>query len=370
LAIEVSLIRSSTDEFRFAWFLLLSLVGLVVFGAIRARNGRSWAAWEFWVWPPLIGPAALGLAVLAAVFILPLIPIGLALGAIILVIYLVVRVLTPGKPVKRALEKAEPAGWTPTGELPPEHVKLRAWMRRMAEPAYLCIPAKTPRFAKMGGTPELPDGVGVDEEAHNTFLVQLDLAELPEKNRSPWLPVEGRLYAFVNPEALDLPDTVKVIYSTAPVEPREDLPEDGPIRRIRLKRFKSAPSMDWLGPEAWRLFKAGDSDADLQAEAAGATEPSFGGISHRFAGFPEEIQPDWMAIIAERLSRGLGYVFKEPVPEDILKASKDWRLLFQFDSDEELGWRWSDAGRLYVLVRREDALRSDFSKTVTVFQFH
>jgi len=56
------------------------------------------------------------------------------------------------------------------------------------------------------------------------------------------------------------------------------------------------------------------------------------------------------------------------VTPEIEAASQDWRMLLQIDSDDV--WSWGDAGMLYVFVRREDAKRKDFSKTVTIGQSH
>lgn len=62
--------------------------------------------------------------------------------------------------------------------------------------------------------------------------------------------------------------------------------------------------------------------------------------------------------------------YRQPVPETIRVASRQWCLLLQIDSDPALKMNWWDGGRLYVFIRARDAKRGDFSKIVTVTQTH
>ena len=54
-------------------------------------------------------------------------------------------------------------------------------------------------------------------------------------------------------------------------------------------------------------------------------------------------------------------------PEEF-EAARDWRMLLQVDADRRMKWGWGD-GQVYVLIRREDAKRLDFSKTISICQF-
>jgi uncharacterized protein YwqG len=128
-------------------------------------------------------------------------------------------------------------------------------------------------------------------------------------------------------------------------------------------RFTSFPSTDWLGSDwsddidwpTWPLSKDGDFGDEIE---------------HRIGGFPSEIQGGQMGVECEYLWRGKTLDYREDVPDTIRLASRQWRLLFQIDSDPALGMNWWDAGRLYVFVRARDAKRCDFSKTVTITQTH
>jgi uncharacterized protein YwqG len=160
-----------------------------------------------------------------------------------------------------------------------------------------------------------------------------------------------------------------IVYSAALTGGASVNEQSSPEKRVSFRRFKSAPSTDWLGPQAYE-FERENPDIDLREQAAGVTLPSFGGVAHRIGGYPDEIQSDCMRVVCERISRGLpAYDDKQgPVPPEMEKASKDWRLLVQIDSDGDLDWNWGDGGMLYVFIRREDARRGDFSQTVTLEQ--
>jgi uncharacterized protein YwqG len=126
-------------------------------------------------------------------------------------------------------------------------------------------------------------------------------------------------------------------------------------------RFASLPSADWLDEEWPRDLDL--KDWDLLKDCDFGDE-----IEHRIGGYPSEIQGGQMAIECEYLHRGLTREYGAPVPDDIRRASQQWRLLLQIDSDPALNMNWWDGGRLYVFVRARDAKRGDFSKTVTITQ--
>ena len=79
-----------------------------------------------------------------------------------------------------------------------------------------------------------------------------------------------------------------------------------------------------------------------------------------------------MSLECELGSRGLdtGAIFKGGLDPKLLRAAKAWRLLFQIDSDPELGMMWGDTGMLYIFIREADARAGDFSKTWLISQTH
>jgi uncharacterized protein YwqG len=93
---------------------------------------------------------------------------------------------------------------------------------------------------------------------------------------------------------------------------------------------------------------------------------------HRLGGHPNEIQESRMALECELGSRGLDTetIFDGEVEPKILRASKSWRLLFQIDSDPDIGMSWGDGGMLYIFVREADARAGNFSRTWLISQSH
>ncbi|MBL8773928.1 MAG: DUF1963 domain-containing protein [Phenylobacterium sp.] len=254
----------------------------------------------------------------------------------------------------------------------PATYRLRSRLRRMARPTLLLFPAKSPGFSKLGGLPELPADTAWPEFEGRppAFVAQLDLAAFAAHAGMPWLPHEGRLYFFFDEARNGALDCCVAIYSLEPPGPPVAFP--APLAasqrfaelRVGFMRFTSLPSWDWLGedepgPEIdWEGFDL-LADADLGDE-----------IEHRVGGYPSEIQGGQMGVHCEYLWRGLAWDPDGPVPDDIRRAGRQWRLLLQIDSDPALGMNWWDGGRIYVFVRARDARRGDFRKTVTITQTH
>ena len=49
-------------------------------------------------------------------------------------------------------------------------------------------------------------------------------------------------------------------------------------------------------------------------------------------------------------------------------GAKDWRLLLQMDSDDDLDVMWGDAGILYFWIQADEARRGDFSNAWMILQ--
>lgn len=92
---------------------------------------------------------------------------------------------------------------------------------------------------------------------------------------------------------------------------------------------------------------------------------------HKLLGHPDQIQGD-MQLECQLVSNGLycgdstGY--QDPKRKILEKSVKDWRLLFQVDSDESCGMMWGDVGRLYFWIKKDDLKNKDFEKAWMILQ--
>ena len=225
--------------------------------------------------------------------------------------------------------------------------------------------------SRFGGEPELPAGIawpaGPGEPM--AFVGQFDLAAVREAGGPAWLPDDGMLFVFHH-EDWGSPDLVRVLYVQERVEesrlPRRS-PDDWayPIRSISFERRTSLPSLEWLSMDGHDLEPAGPAWAELSEIVDRRSMPN---AHHQIGGYPEEIQPGHLPLEAELAWRREGGPARKPEIYSPQAASQAWRLLFQIDTDDQLGMSWMDGGRLYVLVREQDARAGDFSQTVTIVQ--
>src|SRR5262245_21650854 len=96
---------------------------------------------------------------------------------------------------------------------------------------------------------------------------------------------------------------------------------------------------------------------------------------HQLLGHPKEIQGE-MQTECQFASNGYycggASRFQNP-PLELLNGTKDWRLLFQLDTDDDIqsgkpGIMWGDCGRLYFWIRHQDLAMGRFEDTWMVLQ--
>jgi len=232
-----------------------------------------------------------------------------------------------------------------------EQQRVRTLIESLERPMERLAPAQAPAFSKLGGAPELPPHLSwpTGPDGPFAFVAQLDLADVRAAGGPEWLPAAGALFCFFD----DQLDRMVVLFADrggerpskppAPLEPEREFWE----RRVSFTSTIARPTIWWL---------------DLHPLLLPAVEDLYNAHApdHRVGGYPAELQSECLPVRCEGEAARRGF---DP-------AQTDWRLLLQVDADDELGMVWVDEGRIYVLIREEDARAGDFSKTVTALHFH
>jgi uncharacterized protein YwqG len=140
-----------------------------------------------------------------------------------------------------------------------------------------------------------------------------------------------------------------------------------PYSSVAFRRIKVLPSGE--RPEV-QAFNFSDSEFDEYFELA---DQRFGGLpKHQLLGLPSPVQGDSMELECQLASNGVncgspeGYATARA--KQLQVGAESWRLLFQMDSDDDLGVMWGDVGMLYFWIEEAAARRGDFSSVWLVLQ--
>lgn len=258
---------------------------------------------------------------------------------------------------------------------------LEAKLVDLRKPAVRLLKTAELRNSKFGGRP-LVDSKSFNWPESNgkpmAFLAQIDLSEIAEQFKYDWLNDQGLLLFFYDvfemPWGFDPKDRGKwrVIYQAFPDTLAEFPPAlDGEARikeaYIDAKRTEVLPDYD--DPSVAKL-NLSRKQADLYCELTEAE--SLQQPLHQVGGFPAPVQGNYMALEAQLASNGI-YVgtpkgYKCAEAKALEEGAEDWRLLFQFDSDDGLDVMWGDCGRLYFWVRQDQSKLNHFDNCWLVLQ--
>ncbi len=103
-----------------------------------------------------------------------------------------------------------------------------------------------------------------------------------------------------------------------------------------------------------------------------ADAPFRGLPKHQVGGFPAVIQGDDMDLDCQLASSGLycgdssGYA--DPRAATLKAGAANWRLLFQFDTDDDLDIMWGDGGTIYFWVQEREARAGNFANAWLILQ--
>jgi uncharacterized protein YwqG len=212
--------------------------------------------------------------------------------------------------------------------------------------------------SKLGGLPDLPVSLEWPKFKGRpmSFLAQIRLSALASQSLASNLPGAGILYFFYDQEqgawgfdpkdkgffsVLFSPEETDLSGRPAP----EGLPETARFKESAVC-FKEEASYATGEHPALKAMPAGLTDLCLEyIEAKLGKEPR-----HRLFGYADQIQGDMMLecqLVTHGLYCGDSTGYNDPRAKELEKGVSDWKLLLQIDSDEDLGFMWGDAGRLY-----------------------
>lgn len=243
--------------------------------------------------------------------------------------------------------------------------------------------------SKIGG---MPDGLSVEwptfKDTPLSFLAQLDLSEIRQANGPDWLSSVGSLFFFYDaehqPRGFDPADRGgwSVICQSpgeSDVSPTNvpNLPSGSifPEKRLCASVGECLPDANSEKIIVY-FIDAYDTYREYFQRIFDDAEERYEGLpTHQVGGFPSPMQGGRMELQAQLVSNGLycgnssGY--DDPRAKGLESGAKDWLLLLQLDSDDDVDMIWGgdwDYGRLYFWIREQDARRGDFSNVWLVRQ--
>jgi uncharacterized protein YwqG len=234
--------------------------------------------------------------------------------------------------------------------------------------------------SKVGGLPDLPPNLTWPEfkGLPQSFIAQIRLVDVRPYDTERALPEIGMLWFFYDAkqEAYgDDPhdcgawqilfwegDPASLQRTPAPAK----LPDESRFQACSVRfageiTLSQVPQMeianyDWSDEE---LEKYEDLIARL-------TPPDQRAFRHRLLGNPDLIQDD-MRLQCQLVSHGITDE-DDPAVQELKKGAMDWRLLFQVDTDERIGMRWSSTGMLYYWMTSTNLQARRFEAAWLVMQ--
>jgi uncharacterized protein YwqG len=238
--------------------------------------------------------------------------------------------------------------------------------------------------SKMGGTPDLPQGMSWPECRGDpmAFLLQIRLDDFAPYDFQGYLPKEGLMYFFYEARAqkwgFDPEDrgNWKVLYYTGdPAKVQRavlpaNLPRESKFRSCNLTIYPELTLPPWESEEIDRLSLSKD-EKDSYLDLTTALRPDNETV-HCLLGHPDQIQGEMQSecqMASNGIYMGNASSMDDPRRKTLEKGAADWRLLLQIDSDEKgLEMMWGDAGRVYFWIRQQDLEKKDFDNVWLILQ--
>jgi uncharacterized protein YwqG len=230
----------------------------------------------------------------------------------------------------------------------------------------------------LGGSPALSADAAWPERDGQplAFVAQVDLAEIASTGLRG-LPTDGWLVFFYDavdqPWGFDPKDAGlhRAVYVGGEAQRRE-LP-DSVVPDARFTEHHLRASLELTLP-AWDsdvIESLGLTEAEVNAYNALHEKLVGGDQIHRVLGWPDQVQGDMQLecqLVTNGLYAGDASGYDDPRAQELAAGASEWRLLFQLDSDDDIGMMWGDVGRLYWWIRASDLEARNFDATWLVLQ--
>jgi uncharacterized protein YwqG len=245
---------------------------------------------------------------------------------------------------------------------------------------------------KIGGRPDLPPTIAWPKDAGGpekvvkkflffgskknqqtekslAFIAQLNLSEVASFDVDNLLPQEGMLYFFYSADqevwGFDPKDRegFKVMYypgnldELARTEYPADLPEYARYAACGIE-MESEINLPMEDTNAYDGIH--EDEQDLIWEQMNPDE-----TTNKIFGYANNIQGE-MELECELVTHGLycgdatGY--NSPQAKALEPNAKNWLLLLQIDTNDEIDMMWGDTGRIYFWIKKEDLINQRFDK--------
>ena len=228
--------------------------------------------------------------------------------------------------------------------------------------------AVTPGASKLGGLPEMADDQSwpTHQGEPMQFLAQINCTELNQFRDATLLPDSGILHFFQSDYGMECSVTLTQRDTGLKTVAA---PSNAPRSNFVLPQFPIEFDLIPTIPDSeMKEFESlGLSDEDVEAlvevhsELVEKIRREQHGL-HHIGGYPELIQGN-VFTECEMDAGGHKHTWQQAA-----ENAHHWRLLLQFDTDDDLDVMWGDAGTIYFCIREEDLRVGRFNKVCSIMQ--
>lgn len=216
--------------------------------------------------------------------------------------------------------------------------------------------------SRMGGFPDFPPTLIWPADNNGTplaFIAQLNLKEIHPFDQDQLLPDKGVLYFFFDGDqgmggyAANEKHLFRIIYfdgNDDALEPVKDYPENFP-EPGQFWPCSFTYTREMFLPDRWSKEYAFMTPEEKELFFSKVYP---GAYINKTLGIPDILQGNDMPYLCQKV-----------YPES---AEEDWVLLLQVDSNEQACMNWSDAGRIYYWIRKQDLEKRNFDNCWCVMQ--